>query len=201
MQLIKSGTAKLKGDTLIKKAEFVMEKMTGNAAFPTPTPTLASITAAITKYADSSKQAVSGAHEAIKTAQLDAKALRALLSNLAKYVNSASNGDLNTALTSGFEAAKGHEPIVKLDAPENLRVMRNFKRHEISLRWKPVHGARLYRVFMADDKGEWNALDLSSKASFTVIDLESYKEYSFMVTAIGAAGESANSQIVTGIAA
>ena len=201
MQLIKANVGKLKAGELVDKATYVVTEMTGNLNFATPTPTLASITAAATTLTAASIAAQSGAHADIGAMNLALKQLRALLSALAKYVNSASLGDLGKALTSGFEAAKGHEPIVHLDAPTNLRSVRNFKKGEISLRWKPVHGARLYQVYIETTPGTWKAQSVSSKASITLAALDSYKEYTFQVTALGAAGESAASDIVTAVAA
>lgn len=201
MQLIKADVGKLKAGEIVDKAAYVLEKMTGNGDFPTPTPALSEISAMAAKLTASAKAAESGAHEAIRNQQLDLKAMRGLLSALAKYVNSASLGDLAKALSSGFEAAKGHEPIVHLEAPENLRTVRNFKKGEISLRWKPVHGARLYRVYTPNAQGEWTSNEFSSKARITLSALESYKEYAFMVTAVGAAGESAFSGKITAVAA
>ena len=176
-------------------------KMTANANFPTPTPTLASITTASTALTVASKKAESGAHEDIKAAQAAMKSLRTLISALAKYVNSASGTDQTKALTSGFEAAKGHEPIVHLDAPQNLRVLHSFKKGTVALRWKPVHGARVYQVYTQGADGKWTPMNMSSKASILLIALESFKEYTLQVTAIGAAGESAASYPVNAVAA
>lgn len=201
MQLIKAGVSRMKGSEIVDKANYVVTKMTGNVNFTNPSPTLTAITAAATALTASSEAAKSGAHEAVQNAKLDLKNLRSLLGALAKYVNSASVGDLSKALTSGFEAAKGHEPIVHLDAPTALRTVHNFKKGEVSLRWKGVHGARLYQVYTETAPGVWMPTSMSSKASITISGLTSYKEYSFLVTARGAAGESAASDILTAVAA
>lgn len=201
MQLIKAGVSRMKGGDIVEKANYVVTKMTGNVNFANPEPKLSEITAAAAALTASGEAAKSGAHEAIQNQRLDLKNLRTLLGALAKYVNSASVGDLSKALTSGFEAAKGHEPIVHLDAPSALRTMHNFKQGEVSLRWKPVHGARLYEVYVENAPGVWMSAGMSSKASITLSGLTSYKEYSYRVTARGAAGQSAASDIVTAVAA
>lgn len=191
----------MKGSEIVEKANYVVAKMTGNVNFPNPEPKLADITAAAEALTASGEAAKSGAHEAIQNQRMDLQNLRKLLGALAKYVNSASVDDLSKALTSGYEAAKGHEPIVRLDPPTSLRTMHNFKKGEISLRWKPVHGARLYEVYAESAPGVWLSAGMSSKASITLKDLTSYQAYSYRVTARGAAGESAASDIVTGVAA
>jgi hypothetical protein len=60
---------------------------------------------------------------------------------------------------------------------------------------------RLYEVYVETAPGVWMSTGMSSKASITLSGLTSYKEYSYRVTARGAAGESAASDIVTAVAA
>jgi hypothetical protein len=49
MALVKLGFSRLSVPAKIQSARNIVAKMTGNAKFPTPVPTLASITTAVTK--------------------------------------------------------------------------------------------------------------------------------------------------------
>jgi len=205
MELIKANVTRLKADALVGKSAYVVGKMTGNAGFASPVPALASITTAQTALETAIKAAQSGAHEDIANRNVRAGVLRELLSKLARYVNSVAGGDLTLALSSGFEEAKGHEPIVKLEASKELRGRPSDYTGQVELRWKLVRGARMYQVYMTagdpNDTTGWSVVGVISRTNHSVGDLESGKFYSFRVTALGAAGEGPFSEIVTSKAA
>jgi len=204
MVLIKANVSRLKPDELVWKANYVVSQMTGNTAFPQPTPKLTDVTAAKDQLAADLDTAVSGAHEAVGQKNISAKNLRTLLSGLAKYVNSASGTDLSVALTSGFEAAKGHEPIVHLDAPEGLVGKKGKYETSVELRWKKVEGARMYTVYMlveSEAGPTWKSMAVVTRTNHLVAGLVSNSTHSFRVTALGAAGESPASNEATSKAA
>jgi hypothetical protein len=134
---------------------------------------------------------------------LATKELRRLLTSLARYVNSASGIDLNKALTSGFQEAKGHEPIVHLDAPTGLTASTGKQEGSVALRFKGVRGARMYQVYMstADAPDKWLAVVAITRTKHVVTGLESQKSVNFRVTSMGAAGESVPSDITKAKAA
>ncbi len=204
MVLIKANVSRLKPDELVAKASYVVTQMTGNAAFSQPTPKLTEITTAKDQLVADLDAAVSGAHEAVGQKNISAKNLRTLLSGLAKYVNSASGTDLSVALTSGFEEAKGHEPIVHLNAPADLVGKKGKYETSVDLRWKKVEGARMYTVYMLDASGPspaWKSIAVVTRTSHQVAGLVSGSEHTFRVTALGAAGESPASNTATAKAA
>jgi Fibronectin type III domain len=205
MELIKANISRLKADDLLGKAKYVVGKMTGNASFPSPVPSLATISAAQVALETAIAAAQSGAHEAIANKNIRAGILRDMLGKLARYVNSVAGGDLSMALSSGFEEAKGHEPIVKLEASQELRGRMSDFKGQVVLRWKTVRGARMYQVYMStgdpNDSKSWEVVGVSSRTTHSVSDLDSGKFYSFRVTALGAAGEGPASEIVTSKAA
>ena len=204
MVLIKANVSRLKPDELVAKASYVVTQMTGNTAFPQPTPKLTEITAAKDQLVADLDAAVSGAHEAVGQKNISAKNLRTLLSGLAKYVNSASGTDLSVALTSGFEEAKGHEPIVLLKAPTDLVGKKGRYEQSVELRWKKVEGARMYTVYMlveSEAGPTWKSIAIVTRTSHQVTGLVTGSEHSFRVTALGAAGESPASEAATAKAA
>ncbi|MBK8615491.1 MAG: fibronectin type III domain-containing protein [Flavobacteriales bacterium] len=205
MKLIKAGLSTLKAAQVVNKSEYVESKMTGNANFPTPSPTLVELTAARTNLVAALSAAESGAHADIAKKNQSVKNLRDLLTKMARYVNSVAGGDVNKAVSSGFELARTPEPTEKLEAPVELSARMSSYLGRIDLRWDSVRGARMYQVYMCDgdvaDGGKWTMVGVSSRTKFEVTDLEANKFFSFRVAALGRIGEGPASEIVTAKAA
>lgn len=205
MEIVKAGLGKLKAPDLVGKSAHVEESMTGNANFPTPSPSLADLSAARVALVDAIKLAESGAHAAIATKNVAAKTLARLLTNMARYVNSVASGDPAMAVTSGFDLAKRPDPIDKLEAPTQFEGRTAAIAGEIDLRWKGVHGARMYFVYVCDgdpaNGGTWRNIGMCTKARFVAQGLETNKYYAFRVTAAGRVGEGPVSEVVTAKAA
>lgn len=204
MKLIKAGLGRMKSAQLVAKSDFVEGKMKGNTNFPTPSPSLTDLTAARTALVAAVAEAESGAHAAIASKNAAVAHLRDLLTKMARYVNSVAGGDVDMAVSSGFELAKRPDPIDKLSAPLDLRARMSDHTGRIDLRWTGVRGGRLFRVYICDGdpaKGEWKPLDYVTKGKYTVTGLESHKLYAFRVTALGRVGEGPASEIVSAKAA
>lgn len=203
MKLIKANLHNLNATQVAAKADYVVSKMSGNASFPTPTPTMLVLTAAISKLRDFIASANSGAHEAIADRDLQAGVVRKLMATLVEYVNLTSGSDLVMALSSGFEQVRKPEPAI-LGTPENVRSKPSAYKGCVDTGWDRVPGARMYQVEMCEgdpDKGTWAAVGTSSRASLRAKGLVSGGLYSFRVKALGAAGEGPVSEIVTSRAA
>lgn len=185
---------------VVGKSEFVEQQMTGNAAFLTPTPSLPDVTAARVALVAALKEAESGAHAAVASKNVAARNLTNALVQLSRYVNSAADGDVTKAVSSGFDLAKQPDPIDKLDAPINFQGVTGSIAGQVALRWKGVRGGRLYAVYMLVEEGAvgiWKLVGTTSKARFTVKDLVTAKEYEFRAAALGVVGEGPVSQMVT----
>ena len=178
---------------MVDKSAFVEGKMTGNVNFVTPTPSIASITAARTALVAALEAAVSGAHEHVVVKNEAQQTLHDLLTLLARYINSASNNDADVAVSSGFELVKAADPIDKLDAPELVSARVSTYIGGVDMRWRSVRGARMYNVYItAGDptlSTGWTVAAVISGTKTTIVDLESGKYYSFRVTALGRIGE------------
>lgn len=205
MKLIKAGLTRLKAPAVVAKAEYVEGKMSSNTNFPTPTPSVAQVTAARNALVTALAAAESGAHADIATKNEAVRTLRDLLTKMARFVNSAAGGDVDKAVTSGFELAKRPEPIDKLDAPLELSARMSSYQGRIDLKWDRVRGARMYQVYICDgdpaDATKWTMVGVCSKAKHTVADLEANKFFNFRVTALGRIGEGPASEVVTAKAA
>lgn len=199
MKLIKAGTSGLNAGGLIAKSEHVEEMMTGNAAFTTPNPTVASLTAARTALVAAVADAEGRAPADIAVRNEKAKALRILIVNMARYVNNVSAGDVDKAVSSGFELAKTPEPATTLTAPVELTATASEYEGCVDLRWKPVAHARMYEVQLqdaTDPAAKWQVALVSSRARTRIAGLESGKLYAFRVVAMGRIGQGPASQVV-----
>ena len=114
-------------------------------------------------------------------------------------------GDVVKLESSGFELAKQREPIGIPGTAKDLQALFTNRRGEVDLRWKGVYGAHGYQVWMTDKdpaiEANWQAIGYTTRVRHTVSDLESLKAYWFCVSAIGSAGEGAQSDPAKGIAA
>ncbi|MBL7984304.1 MAG: fibronectin type III domain-containing protein [Flavobacteriales bacterium] len=202
MKIVKAGLQKLKPSDLVGKSEHVEGKMTGNMNFPTPSPSVADLTAARTALVTALAAASGGGHAAIAVKNDAAKHLAQLLTRMTRYVNSVAAGDVDKAVSSGFELAKRPDPIDHLDAPSKFEGRTAAIEGRVDLRWKGVHGGRMYFVYMSKDNGAtWNQVGMASQGRFTVIGLVSGTFYSFRVSAVGSVGEGPVSETVVAKAA
>lgn len=205
MQLIKAGISRLKPPAVVAKSEYVEDMMDGNANFPTPSPTVAEVTAAREVLVAALAAAESGAHADIAKKNQAVRTLRDLLTKMARYVNSVAGGDVDKAVSSGFELAKRPDPIDKLEAPLELNARMSSYAGRIDLRWEKVRGARMYQVYMCSGDpavpGNWHVAGISSKTKHTVTDLAANTFFNFRVTALGRVGEGPASEVVTAKAA
>lgn len=195
----------MKASQLVGKSEHVEGEMTANANFATPSPDIIEVKAARTALVAAIAAAEGGAHAAIASKNEAAKRLSTMLVKLARYVNSVAGGDVDKAVSSGFELAKVPDPIDKLDAPTKFEGTTSAIAGQVELRWKGVRGARLYQTYICDgdptSDAKWTPVGMTSKARLTVKGLTTDRKYSFRVAALGVVGEGPLSDTVTAKAA
>jgi len=205
MKLIKAGTTGLNAEGLIAKSEYVEGKMTANANFTTPNPTIIAVTAARTALVMAVAKAESRATADIAVRNELAAELRVLLVNLARYVNNVASGDVDKAVSSGFDLAKRPEPSTTLAPPSKLEARASDFEGCMDLSWKGVEDARMYQVYMnavdPSDITKWALVTVCSRTKARISDLVPGKFYSFRVTALGRIGEGPASDVVSGRAA
>ena len=205
MRIVKAGLKGLNAAELVGKSTHVENEMTGNVSFASPSPDLTEVNAARTALVAAIAAAQGGAHAAIATKNEAAKKLSGLLVQLARYVNSVAGGDVDMAVSSGFELAKLPDPIDRLDAPTRFEGSTSAIAGRVELRWKGVRGARMYQAYICEGDpttdGTWAPVGMTSKARLTVQGLTTDKKYSFRVAALGTIGEGPLSDTVTAKAA
>ena len=195
----------MNAEQLIALSEYVEGKMTGNPNFTTPNPAIADVTAARELLVTAVAQATSRSFADIAVRNAQTLVLRTLLVNLARYVNNIALGDVDKAVSSGFEPAKKPEPSTHLDAPVKLETRMSAFEGCVDLLWKRVEDARMYQVYInagdPQDATKWTMSTVSSRTSTRIAGLEPGKFYSFRVTALGRIGEGPASDVVSGRAA
>ena len=184
------GFANADDHALEERAEAVIKGLTGNAAFPTPPVTPVALQTSLTAFS-----AALGAQQmggmAATAAKNDARAaLIGLLRQQAAYVQTASNGDLTTLLSSGFEAASTNHAQTALDQPVIAKV-ENGNSGQLLVTIKPVANARAYEVRSAligagGTPGPWQGGGLfTSSRAMPVSGLTRGQDYALSVRAIG----------------
>lgn len=196
MNLIKLGLNSLSVPDKIQFGRQIVQAMTGNPNFPAPNPALPSLVAGSdtleTAYNDA--QAARQAAKAKTSVQDDSSAeLDWILTQLANYVENASDGDKAKIESAGFSLRNPPTPIGALTAPEDLQVLPSEHAGTADVRWKNVFGAKAYTIERATDGPQlsWGVIGSSTKKQASLNSMVSGTKYWFRVAAIGAAGQSA----------
>ena len=172
----------------LNRAEEIVNAMTGNANFPTPTPDLALVQTAI----DNLRAAYQKGLDKSLTAKAEQRTrndeLTELLRPLRDYVNEVAIGDEDIVLSSGFEASKLPQPIGNMPQV----VLRSGKGGDgdgsVALRWTAVYGAKNYVVERSRDGITYTAIAFPTKATYTDKGLIIGEFFHYRVAANGAAG-------------
>jgi hypothetical protein len=187
---------------LVTDTQTILTSLTGNASYPTPSPTLAAVTTALTDFITALADAARGgtALTAIKTSKRTV--LVAILRDLATYVQVTCNGDLTVLLTSGFPIQKPQRNrIGVLPAPGNLKVSLGPLSGQLKAVVPPVFGASVYNWKLTAGNAPavvQSAQTTGGRTTFT--GLTPGVVYVAQVNAVGAAGPSDWSQPVSQMA-
>jgi len=191
---------------LVDKSRTNVTMMTGNAAFPTPTPALADITAGADRL-DTAIQAYGFSRSRLDLEErtIAFRALKGLRTDLGGYVQSATNGDQELITSAGFTTEKQPQPIGRLSAPANMRAIALPYPGQVEVRFDGVRGRQNYQLYIcAGDPSvaeNWSIYAITGKNRVVVEGLESDHRYYFRVEALGAAGASPMSNSATAKAA
>jgi hypothetical protein len=178
-------------DEKLTQANTIKTSLTGNAAFPTPNPTLTVYTAAITTLS-TKHAAVKNLELQIKAAMADREAAETALDNnttlLGAYVENASGGDPVKIQSAGMAVRNGKSATPALEQVKNLSASAGDDEGEIDLQWDPVKNARSYEIQISADPittNSWRSLTPSSKSRQTIDGLQSGSKQWFRARAIG----------------
>jgi len=179
--------AKVKEHDFTDLAQNIVNKMTGNAYFPKPTPTLSVLQAAINEYADALAKCNDGTKVDTDNKNTKRAALEKHLGHLANYVNTIAEGDITKLDSSDFPLTKLPEPVGILPAPTDFKVLDGVIPGQVAVEWNKVPQALAYVMVYATMPAPANIEDWHGK-TFTSIKnnisgLESGKKYVFKVAA------------------
>lgn len=193
MKKVKLNFSKISIPLKIQKSRTIVTKLTGNATFTTPTPSLTSITAAINKLETSYETALDGGRTKKAAMRVDEASLDGLLIQLAAYVQDASGGDELKILSSGLETRLTASSVAVLEAPDGIQIIPGLNNGELKLKWNPVKNAKSYLLQIkevAETESDWTILDVSTRASFKALNLKSLSIVWIRIAAVGSRGKS-----------
>ena len=200
------GLDRITPSALLVKARNMVAKMTGNPAFATPVPALATVAAA-----SDALEAAINAHDLnpgpgeLTDRNIAFQEVKALVTDLGAYVQAASNGDLEAIKSAGCGVRKSASPVGELPAPKRMAAQTTAYPGRIDVSWAGVKGRSMYEleICSGDPKVEanWTLLLLTSKNRYSATDLDSNVVYFFRVKALGTAGASPVSDVATAKAA
>ena len=176
-----------------EKVTTILEWMKNNPKYPTPAPTLAAVQTAFDAYKVATADAAQGGKDHIAVRDARRAELVSLLRQLANYVSSTANGDMETLLSSGFPTQKNAgSPVGPLPAPNAPVVTQGTKSGSLAAVTPPVYGASAYnwRVALASEPSVFVQTKQSTAARSTFEGLTPGKIYNVELNAVGAAGVS-----------
>ena len=167
----------------------VIAGMTGNPAFPTPTPSVATVVAARNAYTAAVTAGLDSRLGRSQRAKMRA-ALVALLRQLAHYVEDNSAGDRALLMSSGFPLQRDRSPIGPLGAPTEVRMVKGKVSGTAIARCRKMGGARAYqwRIAPAATPTAWSPVVTTFCAHAQFEGLPAMTVYVVQVCAIGTAG-------------
>jgi hypothetical protein len=173
----------------------IITGMTGNASYPTPSPTLAAVTAALNAFTTAVNDAINNGGGTVLTIAKTARRaeLVALLRQLATYVQLECKGNLEVLVSSGFPIQKPtRDPIGELPVPSNLTVSLGNYSGQLNASVTPVFGAAVYNWRLTTAAAPTVVVQSAqtTAANNTFTGLTPGVVYNVEVNVVGAAGPS-----------
>lgn len=198
-----AGLSGITESALVEKVRNCIKMATGNAAFPSPVPSLVSLTAT-SDALDTSQQSYKFTRSKLDKDARDTHfaTLKGMMHEYVGYVQSTSNGDSDLILSMGLDLRRKPKASVLPEAPARVVALVTPYPGRIEVRWGGVPQRHQYGLYVADTAdGPWTLVTWTGKTRYTLDDLQSDKTYYFRVIAQGAAGASPASDIAKAKAA
>ena len=181
-------TSKYTDAGISTKATFIVEKMTGNTAFVTPTPSLTEVTTANTKYIAALGTVEYGSKEDTVIKNNLRAALTVLLKDLADYVQTTSDGDEAIILSSGFDVNKKPGTVGVLDKPTNFVINPGKNKGSVNASCDKVELAKFYEVEFTETPVTASSIWRQRSSTKSKTDLDGFTsgvEYAFRMCGAG----------------
>ena len=190
----------------IVKGRHIVASMNENKNFPTPTPPLSDVIAALDALENATAQ-LQLARSEITTrtvTQDNAESnLDQMLTQLAGYVESVAGKDDRLITSAGMETKAGASTPTLPSVPQAVSAAAGDHDGELLLWWKPVANARSYLIESSTDPAtttSWEHAGIATSATKTITNLKSGTRFWFRVAAVGAGGQSGWSEHATKVA-
>lgn len=201
MSTIVKGTSGLKSTELLAKTQFIIERMTGNPAFPNPVPALSTVSDAAAALSEALVSALDGGKTATAIKNARHNELRLLVNQLAGHVASVAEGNALAILSSGFAVRRPGGPRPEPATPKDLRASITDHVGRVELVWSSLPEAVTYHIqhTTVDPSVEtnWKLVSVTTKARMRLTDLPSGQVSYFRVAGIGTAGMGPWSQVAS----
>jgi hypothetical protein len=196
-----NGFAELSDANLEAKAQFIITKMTDNANFPTPSPTLLEMNGTLSAFTAAATAANTGDKVSILDRDQKKETLVDLLHELSLYVMFIAKGDKVILASSGFNLSKDREPAPPITKPSNLVISTDgLNAGEAMVKFKRVKQSRSYLYEYTSDvqlsESAWSSLN-DTRSKLLIGGLESSKRYWFRITALGTGNQAITSDVVS----
>ena len=178
---------------LVTGAQTIVTAMTTNPDYPTPTPTLATVTTALNAFIVAIANAADGGKEETAIKNAKRAELTSLLRQLASYVGVTCGNDMAKLLSSGFPTQKpNRSPIGVLPAPDAPVATPGPLTGQLDAVSAPVFGAYTYnwRVALASAPTVFVQQVQTTAARNTFSGLTPGQVYFIQLNAVGSAGPS-----------
>lgn len=175
-------------DALLAVARTIIAAMTGNANFPTPTPTLA----AVTEITDGYEEALSAARYGNRVQKTEKrnqkKVLVDILDLLGLYVLMAAEGSLAVLQSSGFPMTQQGGPAI-ITKPTNLKLSLGDLPGQLWLKFGRVEYMRIYIYQYAlgelTESTQWTTAAMGTTCKYLFTGLPSRQQVYVRVVVIG----------------
>jgi len=183
----------------LKKANFVLTSMTGNAAFPKTVPPLAEFKVAIDAFSEGLVGAAGGNHSMVATKNEKRAELEALYVKLGLYVMYIAVGNVAVLVSSGFTLAKEREPVY-IQNPGNVTLTNGVTSGDLESMVANVKGNKIYLHQITDNEpGDHTVWDTRtcSRSRYTFKGLVPGKKYWVRVAATASGDQIAYSTVAS----
>jgi hypothetical protein len=190
MATIKLGFTRLPTSNKIVQARLYVSKMSNNAAFAAPEPTLASIAAAATTLENAYNAAKDGSKTKIAEAKAATTALVQLINLLATYVQYQSKGDATLIESTGFAVRQLNNKANDMPMVTNVIAAIGINDGEVQLKWKRIPTCKIYLIEQSPDGNtNWTYTSESPTRTTTLKGLPTATKIWLRIAAFGAKGK------------
>jgi len=194
MSLIKLGLADLSVPDKIQYGYSVGQALDGNPNYPNSAALRTSLMAATDKLSASYTDAQTARQIAKSKTSIqddDTVAFDGVMGDVARYVQTESDGDKAKIESAGFSVRADRTPPVVLPAPTDVQAVASEFAGSADLSWNLDREARLFLIERAEDAADlvFHPIATATKKSASVNSMVSQRKYWFRIAAAGPAGQ------------